>query len=318
MCPRVPTSSCLCRLAAALLGACLALSAAPSRADGAGDRPAPSAADKREAAKAFAEGRRAFQLGDFRHAAESFEQAYRLAPHHAPLWNAARAWHRAGNLVRAANLYAQYLEEAPPHTPDRNRATAALEELRPQLGRLEVHPVSGVADVKVDGEPLRGNAVFVTPGTHAIEGVYEGKPVRESQQVGAGQMVSTTLEPPAPAAPPPPAAPPKPVARHGWSPTVAYVGGAVTLAGAAFTTWSGLNTLSQKSTFDTAPTQANLDEGKSRQTRTNVALAVTIGAAAFTGVAVVWLIDWKSSDAQDKATVRIGAAPSSIVVRGSF
>jgi len=306
------------RLTAVVLGVCLAVGSSAGRADTSADRPAPSAADKRAAARAFAEGRRAFQLGDYRHAAESFEQAYRLAPHHAPLWNAARAWHRAGNLVRAANLYAKYLEEAPPRTPDRNTATAALEELRPQLGRLEVHAAGGVTDLKVDGEAWEGGTGFVTPGTHAIEGTYEGKPVHRSQEVAAGQMVSTTLEPPPPPAPPPPRPPPSPPPPTGWSPTVVYVGGAVTLAGVAFTTWSGLNTLSQKEAFDKEPTPANLDEGRSRQRRTNVALALTVGAAAFTTVAAVWLVDWKSPDKPGKGSVQIGAGPSSVTLRGSF
>lgn len=306
-------------LAALLLGAWLAAGAGWAHADdgGSGGKAAPTAEDKRAAAKAFAEGRRAFQLGDYAHAAESFEEAYRLAPHHSPLWNAARAWHRAGNLVRAANLYTKYLDEAPPRTPDRNKAAAALEELRPQLGRLEVHPAGGVSDVKIDGEPVEHGAWYVTPGTHAIEGQWEGKPVHKSQAVQAGQMVSTTLEPPPPEKPPEKPPPPKPPEPKGWSPTVVYVGGAVTLAGAALTTWSGLDTLSQRDAFDASPTQANLDEGKSRQSRTNVALAVTIGAAAFTTVAAVWLVDWKSSPT-DPTHVQVGAGPSSVQVRGSF
>ena len=60
--------------------------------------------DRKAAAKLFAEGQKSYSTGDFRHAAESFEAAYARAPRLAPLLNAARAWHNARELVRAANL----------------------------------------------------------------------------------------------------------------------------------------------------------------------------------------------------------------------
>jgi hypothetical protein len=90
------------------------------------DGPPPSAADREAAARAFSQGQRAFKKGDFRHAAESFETAYKDAPHPSSLWNAARAWHRARELARAANLYAKFLREAPADSRDRNSAQAAI------------------------------------------------------------------------------------------------------------------------------------------------------------------------------------------------
>src|SRR5512143_4363052 len=75
--------------------------------------------DRREAGRLFVEGQRSFTTGDFRHSAESFEAAYQKVPKLPALWNAARAWHRAGEPVKAANLYASYLDKAPPKAPDR-------------------------------------------------------------------------------------------------------------------------------------------------------------------------------------------------------
>src|SRR5580692_1306830 len=60
-----------------------------------------------QAAERFKEGSKAFDLGDFAHAADAFELAYRLAPHVDALWNAARARQRADELPRAATLYAR-------------------------------------------------------------------------------------------------------------------------------------------------------------------------------------------------------------------
>src|SRR5258708_39824655 len=68
-----------------------------------------SADDRRQAAKDFADGDRAFKEGDYRGAAVAYERAYARVPHHSALWNAARAWQRAGELARAANHYAHYL-----------------------------------------------------------------------------------------------------------------------------------------------------------------------------------------------------------------
>jgi hypothetical protein len=294
-------------------------STATVRADPAGEGPAVSAQDKREAAKKFAEGKRAFFMGDFPRAAEAFEEANRLAPHHSSLWNAARAWHRAGNLTRAANQYAAYLEIAPPRAPDRNRAMSAVTELTPQLGKLEVHAAEGFEEVRLDGQPVEDKPVFVTPGDHLIEGRFEGKLVREKKTIEAGSMMSVTLEPPPPPPPPPKPKPkPKPKPAEGWSPTVAYAGGAVTVVAAAFTTWSGLNTWSQKDAFDTAPTQDNLDEGKSRQTRTNIGLGVRVAAAAFTTVATVWMVDWKEPDEPAAGSLEVSAGLGSVSVGGRF
>src|SRR5262249_35778251 len=91
---------------------CLALLGAPAMlGEARADEQGAAAVD--EAAKDFADGERAFKAGDFVGAATHFEAAFQKAPHYAPLWNAARAWHRAGSLARAATLYARYLRESP-------------------------------------------------------------------------------------------------------------------------------------------------------------------------------------------------------------
>src|SRR5687768_7067592 len=87
------------------------------------------------AASAFEQGTEAFRAGDFVRAAEAFESAYAIRAHHDALWNAARARERSGANVRAANLYARYLREAPPSAPDRDTAIAALNALAQTLGR---------------------------------------------------------------------------------------------------------------------------------------------------------------------------------------
>src|SRR5262245_17884241 len=106
------------RLTAATTALALFMWALPAPAQ------APTDAEAVEAAQAFTEGQRAFEAGDFRRAAESFEAAYAKKRHHSPLWNAARSWQRAGDDVRSANLIEQYLAIAPRDAPARAEANA--------------------------------------------------------------------------------------------------------------------------------------------------------------------------------------------------
>ena len=309
--------------AALLVWSMLAVIAPPA---GAQDLAGSTSDDRRQAAVDFAEGDRAFKDGDYRQAAESYERAYHRVPHHSALWNAARAWHRAGELARAANLYARYLREAPPNARDRNSAQRAMNELANRLARLEIH-ATDVTAVQVDGQPTDASSLFVTPGAHVVEGrTRDGRPVRQPQTVGAGDVVSLALVPPPAVAvglpPPPPPPPPVPERRsRGWSPIVVYFGGALTVALAGITVWSGLDTLQQKDAFDRAPSQNNLDVGRDKQSRTNVLLGVTAGVAAATAVTAIVLVDWRGSPSREKDTqprVQLGASAGSILLRGEF
>lgn len=298
--------------------------ALPARAEGPAAAATASSEDRRQAAKDFAEGDRAFKEGDFRQAAESYERAYRRVPHHSALWNAARAWHRAGELARAANFYARYLREAPPNARDRNSAQRAVNDLSSRLARLEIH-ATDMASIKLDGEPVEATSVFVTPGAHVVEGrTRDDRPVREAQTVEPGDVISIALAPPPPApvakvTPPPPPAPPPP--SHGWSPVTVYFGGALTLALAGITVWSGLDTLQQKDAFDRSPTQNNLDVGRQKETRTNVLIVASSGVAALTAATAIFLVDWHGGGAREKgpeAHVEVGAGPGTLLVRGEF
>ncbi len=296
----------------------------------------PAFADKSAAQEHFAKAQVAFEKGDYRHAAEEFEEAYHAEPHHSPLWNAARSWQRAGEPVRAANLFHKYLREAPGGTRDRNVATQSLAELATRLAKVVVHGVSGVSALRVDDTPADADGVFVSPGEHFLSGkAPDGTDVRKSIRVSAGEERSFTLEPlprKAEAPPPAPTSPPAPVPAGSfhlpW--TVVAVGGALTLVGAGLTTWSGLDSSSKRDAFDARvrtgeATQQELDDGRATQTRTNVLLGVTGGLALLTGACAIF-VDWsgKSStstgsrrrpfDVLPTATTSGGA----VVIRGSL
>lgn len=316
------TASRLRRLLLALVTACVTMTALllATPAAAAPPRRTPSAEDRKAARQAFIDGQSSFKKGDYRHAAESFEAAYKRAPHPDALWNAARSWFRAGEKTRAANLYAQYLQDAPPLARDRNSATDALRKLAPELGRLEIH-AADVTDVRVDNEPLEGTSLYVTPGTHVIQGRHDDRVVSRSQDVAAGATVSVALVAPPPERPtptpppPPPPLPPPPPPSRGLSPLVLLVGGGLTAGAGAVLVWSGVDTVNQKKSFDAAPTQGKLDAGRSKQTRTNVLIGVTAGLATLTAATAIFLVDWHRGD---NKKVEVGLGPGTLTVRRTF
>ncbi|WP_437812911.1 hypothetical protein [Sorangium sp. So ce1078] len=333
-------------IGALLALACLGAATSPARAEEPA-KPAPGEAPPRPdgaraAARAFDEGERAFRAGDFARAAAAFEAAYRAAPHASSLWNAARSWHRAGEAVRAANLYARYLREAPPDAPDRDAAGAALGQIAPRLGRIEVY-APGARDVRVDDAPVEGASVYVNPGSHVVAGEVDAQVLRRTEVIGAGEVRSVALvaaaprelppAPPAPLPPPPAAGAPAartatprtslapPPARRPLPPAGVIAGAAVTAIGAGLTVASGLDTLAARDAFDAAPTEENLVAGRGKQRRTNVLLGATLGLGALTGAAALWLVDWGTPAAPPspaRHALALSLGPARITLGGVF
>jgi hypothetical protein len=267
-----------------------------------------------EAAARFAEGRRAFDRGDYRHAAEEFEAAEQLAPHIDVLWNAARAWARAGELPRAATLYSRYLRESSGDAPDRNVAQAELSALATKLGRIDVHG-DHVDQLAIDGQPIDERIVYVSPGAHVIVANVNGRRSTQTVSVATGSVVGVAFADDASVtAPPPRPQPPRrtevattPRPSTGWSPWIVVGGGALTAAATGFTVWSGLQTLDALNAFDSHPTPTNLSRGQSDQTRTNLLLGVSVALAALTAATAIWLVDWRAAGG---AEVRAGLGPA--------
>jgi hypothetical protein len=266
------------------------------------------------AAEQFKEGSRAFDRGDFAHAANAFERAYHLVPHVDSLWNAARARQRADELPRAATLYARYLREASADALDRNVATAQLASLAARLGCIEVHG-SGIEQLAVDEHPSEERIIYVSPGAHVVRAIVAGALVQQTPELAAGEVVGLVFEAPAPPtsaetrpAPQPDrptleARPSPPSVRGGVSPWFVAGGGALTGIAVAATIASGLSTLSGLDEFNARPTASNLATGQSMQARTNVLLGVSIGLGVMTAATAIWLVDWRGAPRQG---VRLG------------
>jgi hypothetical protein len=263
---------------------------------------APPVEGDRTAARHFADGQKAFAAGDYPHAGDEFEAAYRDRPHHAPLWNAARSWQRAGEEVRAANLFARYLREAPADAPDRDQASASLRALTARLGRIEPH-AAGVDALRLDGKIVDAPVVYVAPGEHVAEGDDGGARVRKVVTVRAGEQVSVTVAPEPKARPvlgPPRGEVPVEAPRRPLPPFVPVIGGVLTAVAGGFTIASGLDTVSKRDAFLGDKTQDRLDAAFSSQSRTNVLLGTTIGLGVVTGVVAVLFTDWSGPAAPSK------------------
>jgi tetratricopeptide repeat protein len=304
------------RLAAARVVLGLGLMLAPRRAWAVEE-------DRAAAQQDFHEGQRAFAAGDYRRAASLFEQAYKRKPHPSASWNAARSWEHAGEHAEAANLYERFLHEAEPGARDRDAATTALKALASKLGRVAVTG-AGAKAATVDGKPLVGDTRWVVPGEHVILGEANGESLRRTVVVQAGQSQSVALDPTPPRTEPTKSPPPAPAAAPAdrgfhlpW--LVVAAGGVLTATAGGLTIWSGLDTNAKRRAFDDAPTQENKDDGLERQTRTNILLGATIGLAALTGVAALF-VDWRGPSGGRGLAVRpnVAARSGGLSVEGRF
>jgi hypothetical protein len=128
-----------------------------------------------------------------------------------------------------------------------------------------------------------------------LEGSQSGHVSREQPTAVAGSAMSVVLvaHEEAPPQPKPVPIAPEPEKRAGWSPIVVAVGGGLTAVAGGLLIWSGIDTMNQRSTFNANPTQANLDTGRSDETRTNVFVGVTAGVGLITAIVAIFLVDWK-------------------------
>jgi len=228
-------------------------------------------------------------------------------------------------LHEAANAYARYLRDAPEKAPSRDKARKELDALAPKLGQLTLK-AEGATSASLDGEALElplPPILYVNPGAHELAAKFGERSATEKATAPAGALTNVTLAAPAAKPPPPPPAvamvepppPPRAEKRKPLPPLVVYIGAGATVLAGGLTVVSALDTSSQKNTFDSERSQANLDAGKSKQLRTNVLLAVTSGVAVFTGVAAIFLVDWKGRSGEN---VKLGVAPGSLVLQSTF
>jgi hypothetical protein len=149
--------------------------------------------------------------GDFRRAAELFEDAHRLAPAAGAKFNAGIAWDESGNASRAADDYETALEMGGLTEDEAKQAEERLGALRKVLGYLSVDEPAG-ATAEVEGtKALVPFRVHLSPGAHRIVGTRGTATTTFEVDIHAGEVKHVVLDLPLKPEPPPKPIPPPPL-----------------------------------------------------------------------------------------------------------
>lgn len=284
----------------------------------------PTAEDVRVAAERFDAGRDAFKAGNYIEAAEHFEAADTSAPSAVSLGLAMRSRKEAGQVARAATLAALVLLRYPDESELCAQANDILAEADAELARIQIR-CDQECDILVDrkivhGRPARSHTVYVNPGSREIQASWgEGADVTKTVQAEAGARSDVDFERPEPdntqevvdknfdalaqeAAEPLPEEP-KPEERHGWSPTVFYIGAGLTVAAGAATAWSGYDTLNNPGKDKVREECVGLGtdcpaykQGQRNELRTNILAGVTAAFGIATVVVGLVATDWQGKE----------------------
>ena len=295
--------------------------------------------DRTAAANAFGRAQKAALAGEYAEAAELFELADSLAPAPEALRSAVAARRQAGQWATAAARAEQLKARYPEDAESKKLADEVLARARKSLGWVVVSCLSAPCQVEVDSEPVGALAesrhvVYLKPGSHAVVAVFgRRRSPAQSLQTTAGAEQNLDFVPP-------------PVATKKAKPTVAAKEGSadvtadaaattdglspwvfgtavgVTVVLAGVTTWSGLDTLSERDSYDQNRTQDGYEHGQTLERRTNVLLAAT-GVSAAATVVLGFLTDF-SGGAQSSGAggARFGAtmhrSGAALSMTGSF
>lgn len=285
----------------------------------------PSADRLKAAAEEYDRGRRAFLGDDFEGAAVHFENAFRDAPRAETLRLAMRARRKAKQPARAATLAAVAQQRYPNDAPTAQLAKETLDEAAPQLNEYLIDCNADCA-IAADGRVVSQSdatkhRIFLEPGSHELGVSFKqgGMTRRVDGKKGGKETLSFEAPPPPKVAPPvvtPPVGdrpppPPPPVSTKPLGPAVFFVAAGLTVAVGAATVVSGIDAKNNPGVDAVRRACAGKDEscpayqdGKAAETRTNVLLGVTVGAAVITGVIGIFFTEWSSPAAPSRASIR--------------
>ncbi|HEX6766517.1 MAG TPA: hypothetical protein VF103_13585 [Polyangiaceae bacterium] len=295
--------------------------------------PAPAqSAGIEPAAAAYDAGVKAFENADFVLAARQFLRADALVPNTDALYNALLAAQRGKDdaLIATAAARAAAREASAPALA--KRARKSLAEVEPRVARFVLACEPAPCELAIDGKEALAGTSYALPGTHLVTAhAADGSLAERTIEAVAGsehvialeleqQPAARSAETPAPEPFPErhsnasPAAPEAPNDRSKpFSPPIVYVGAGITLALAAATTWSGIDTLKAKNRLP--GTESDNDAVLARAHRTDALLLGTVVAGAATAtIGLVWT-DWDGKGSRvalraslDETTALVGVA----------
>jgi hypothetical protein len=310
-------------------------------------------AEKREAEKKLAEGKRLVDQGKFEQAIQRFREAHGIVRNPKATMMIAKVHRDTGDLLVARTEYRQALEEAeaavgvdPKYRPILDAIRKDLEGIDGVIGKLKVklvHAPPGTT-VTIDGEPVDTatlpDAHLVMPGSITVLATApDGSVSRKVVTVNAGQSTSVELAFARERAPATffsgngegsgdeseGTSGDSATSASGNGRAPAWVAGGVGLAGIA--TFGVFGVLS-KSKYDElkeacasnhcSPERADdIEDGKTFQTVANVGLGVGI-VGVVTGAALFLFTTPSKPDAGKSTSLSLRAGFRSLVVQGSF
>jgi hypothetical protein len=279
--------------------------------------------DRELAAEAYDQGTAAYLAKDYERAAHWFERAYRLVPTSTALLQAVRASSKSDEPLRAATLALELRDLYPTDARANHVANAVIGSVRATSVLVEV-TCNQQCTLELDGSLLQHPKLFVTPDVeHFVKASFANGEISTSVQGVAGETCELSLSAPVP--PPPP-----PIPRWAFFSSLG-----ATVALGAVTIWSGIDANKGVSAYESAartasspgindgssPTpaeqaQALLDEGQSKERRTNILIGVTAAMATTTAIIGVFT-NWKRESRQT-APKRIEAAVGMARDGGAF
>ncbi|MBX3204273.1 MAG: hypothetical protein KF764_04350 [Labilithrix sp.] len=310
-------------------GLALAVALAFAGASGVARADEPTADSAAEARQQYGMGTQAFAQKRYSEAALHFEAAASFKASAIALYTAALAWDLASRPERAADAYVRALEVSGLDAKQTTIAKDRVSALEKSLGTVVVTAPEGWK-VQLDTltEVHAPARLHASPGVHTLSVRAPSKPIeRRDVSLEAGKVTSLELkdEPaPAPKVEPEPVEEPAPrpvdttparLREPFWT-TMRVVGVGIAGVGVAALGAGvilGTSANGAKDAYDAGPSRAAFDHASSLETWTNVAL-ISGAVLVAGGIALVVV---PLGDKTDGA-VKVGAAPGSVVVGGTF
>jgi len=277
---------------------------------------------KAEAKKAFEEGGKKFDAGDFAGAYDAFKKADEFVPGAVPKFRMAESLDKANDVPGAIKAYQDFLDSTPPadkHQARIDTAKQRIEALKKSPADVKVNVTPATATLAVDGAAQTGNPLKVPPGKHTItakaEGYLDGS---ADVDVGMGEKKEITInlaaKPPEVAKgpdngkPPGGETPPPEKPKKGGSKVPAIITLSLAGAGAIVGGVFGGLALKSKSDFEKTPTQDLYDQTERDALIADMSFGVAI-TFGVTGVVLLLTSNGDEAPAADKDKKAEGPKP---------
>ncbi|HEX4334556.1 MAG TPA: hypothetical protein VH062_01510 [Polyangiaceae bacterium] len=267
--------------------------------------------DRTRAAELFEQGVRQFSSAEYEAAARTFLAADDLIPSARALVNAITAGQRAGLHLVVARAAERALSRPDMDAAGTSFAREALATAAPKLSIVEATCAPEPCALTLDGATLTSAHEYALPGKHDVVATgNDGATASAELSCVAGATCRVSLTPARPQPTPPLAVPPTAASAQGALPAqtepspatdehrrplppAVFIAGAVgTAALVALTVWSGVDTLSAKSSAGSDPDRWPHVQHLALRTDLLLTGALVLGAA--TGAAGLWFVDWGS------------------------